>query len=245
LKVSITGPAGHIQGDVCIGAGGSLSMSGENFILGDVHFETVLNCSGCTTTSTGRVRGAEGTGGVVDVNATLVGNAADECDQTSFDGAHEPCTVGNYRQSLSALASPTADPNVRRLTGAPGENVVCVSEVKVGTGRKIELAGDATTFFIINVVAKGEFTIASGKIVAVAPVEPKDVLYNVLGTGPKVSFTGGGGGVGCCKASVDGTLLAIDREVALSPGLINGQLCSDKKMGLDSGSGVHCPDPQP
>src|SRR6266705_515749 len=91
LKVSITGPAGHIQGDVCIGAGGSLSMSGENFILGDVHFETVLNCSGCTTTSTGRVRGAEGTGGVVDVNATLVGNAADECDQTSFDGAHEPC----------------------------------------------------------------------------------------------------------------------------------------------------------
>jgi putative adhesin len=220
-------------------------MSGSNFILGDVHFETVVKCSGCTTGSTGRVRGADGTGGVVDVNATLVGDAADECDRTSFDAAQEPCTVGDYKKSLSALASPTADPNVRRLTGAPGQNVVCVSEVKVGKGKKIQLAGDMTTFFIINVAIRGEFTIDDGKIVAVAPVEPKDVLYNVLGAGPKVSFTGGSGGVGCCSASIDGTLLAIDREIALSPGLINGQLCSDAKVSLDGGSGVHCPNPQP
>jgi len=241
FKVSITGPAGQFQGDVCIGDGGSLDMSGDNFILGDVHFETTVACNGCTTGPTGRVRGADGQSGVVDVNAGLVSAAIDACDNAAVVNAAKTCTIGDYTQSLSALASATADANVRRLTGLAGENVVCVSEVTVTTGKTIELFGGATTSFVINVKSGGAFTINGGKIVAVAPVTPSDVLYNVLGTGGDVSFTGGGGGVGCCNASIDGTLIAIDRAIALAPGLINGQLCSNQKMDLVSGSAVRCP----
>src|SRR6266704_4496944 len=36
-KVSITGPAGGILGDICIGPGGSLAMSGDEFVTGMVN----------------------------------------------------------------------------------------------------------------------------------------------------------------------------------------------------------------
>src|SRR6266516_1758279 len=36
-KVSITGPAGGILGDICIAPNGSLSMSGDEFITGTVN----------------------------------------------------------------------------------------------------------------------------------------------------------------------------------------------------------------
>ena len=245
FTLSITGPAGQIQGDVCVGAGGTLQMSGANFILGDVHFETVVQCDGCTTGPTGRVRGADGQSGVVDINAALVGDAIQACEDASAVNAAKACTLGDYTQSLAALASPTADPKVRQLTGAPGENVICVSDVTVAN-KTIQLLGDATTSFVINVKDGGAFTINGGKIVAVAPVGPNKVLYNVLGAGPKVSFAGGStksGSLNIPKAQIDGTLIAIDREIALAPGLINGQLCSNRKMDLVSGSGVHCPTP--
>jgi hypothetical protein len=35
---------------------------------------------------------------------------------------------------------------------------------------------------------------------------------------------GGGGGVGCCAAVVDETILAPYRKIALSRGLVNGQI---------------------
>ena len=72
-------------------------------------------------------------------------------------------------------------------------------------------------------------------------VRPKDVLYNVIGTGQDVAFTGGGGGVNCCASSVDGTLLAPQRKINLSPGLVNGQVISGLDISIVSGSSVRCP----
>ena len=240
-KVSVTGPAAQIIGDVCIGEGGKLEMSGSNYIVGDVYFESApVHCGGCSVGPTGRIRGADGLSGAISIDQTLVNDAIVACEDASDDNAVKACTIGDYTQSLFALASPTADPKVLRLTGGPGENVVCVSDVEV-SGKNLELAGDATTTFVINVAPGGNFKINGSKILAVDPVTPSDVLYNVLGTGGKVAFSGGGGGEGCCKASIDGTLIAIEREIALAPGLIRGQLCGNRKIDLVSGSGVQCP----
>ena len=43
-------------------------------------------------------------------------------------------------------------------------------------------------------------------------VQPKDVLYNLIGTGADVAFSGGGGGLNCCAAILDATLLAPYRK---------------------------------
>ena len=34
---------------------------------------------------------------------------------------------------------------------------------------------------------------------------PSDILYNIIGRGQDVAMNGGGGGVDCCAATVDGT----------------------------------------
>src|SRR5205814_1256374 len=48
FKVDITGPAGQIQGDICIGPGGKLSMSGENFTTDNVRLDVGATCAGCS-----------------------------------------------------------------------------------------------------------------------------------------------------------------------------------------------------
>jgi len=71
------------------------------------------------------------------------------------------------------------------------------------------------------------------------------VEYNIIGTGEQVAFSGGGGGTGCCKAIVDGTLLAPARNIALSPGLVNGQVISGRNISIVSGASVRCKCPTP
>jgi hypothetical protein len=72
-------------------------------------------------------------------------------------------------------------------------------------------------------------------------VQPKDILFNIIGTGSDVAFSGGGGGVNCCQAIVDGTLLAPLRNINLAPGLVNGEIISGKNISIVSGSSVRCP----
>jgi hypothetical protein len=38
--------------------------------------------------------------------------------------------------------------------------------------------------------------------------------------------------------TLDGSLIAIDRDIKLSPGLINGVTCGNRKMSFDGGSSV-------
>jgi len=121
-------------------------------------------------------------------------------------------------------------------------NVICVGDI-VLAGKTILLSGLAGTKFIFNVT--GKFVLTGGgdgpQIRVTGGVQPKDVLYNIISTGADVAFSGGGGGVGCCKAIVDGTLLAPYRKIALSPGLVNGEVISGKDISIVSGSSVRCP----
>jgi len=78
-----------------------------------------------------------------------------------------------------------------------------------------------------------------------AGVQPGAVEYNIIGSGEQVAFSGGGGGTGCCKAIVDGTLLAPNRKIALSPGLVNGQVISGLDISIVSGSSARCRCPTP
>jgi len=48
-------------------------------------------------------------------------------------------------------------------------------------------------------------------------VQPNAVLYHIIGDWGQVVLSGGGGGTGCCKAIVDGTLLAPNRTPLARP----------------------------
>ncbi len=130
------------------------------------------------------------------------------------------------------------------IHGVSGLNVICVTDVNVGNNQLITLDGPADKSAEFVFVVTGSFKI-QGKIQVSPNVLKSKVLYNVIGTGEQIAFTGGGGGTGCCKAEVDGSLIAIERNIALSPGLINGQVCGDRNQSFVSGSGVHCPTTTP
>jgi hypothetical protein len=222
--VSITGPAGGLLGNICIAPHGTLSMSGSEFITGTV--ELGLGAT-FNNSSSGVV------GGVLQ-NVDLSSEIAAAYAAAASDAAL-PCT-----QSFGTLDGVS----VKTITGVSGVNVICVQNVTL-SGRQILLKGPADATFIFSV--KGQFVLTGGgagpqiRVDTSTGLKPSAVLYNILGKGPDVAFSGGGGGVNCCAAVVDGTILAPLRNINLSPGLVNGEVISALNINIVSGSSVRCP----
>ena len=62
---------------------------------------------------------------------------------------------------------------------------------------------------------------------------PSAVLYNIIGKGPAVALSG--------MASIDGTILAVERDIALTPAIVNGEVIGGQKMSITSNASVRCP----
>ena len=130
------------------------------------------------------------------------------------------------------------------ITGGHGLNVICVKDISL-SGKQILLTGPSDAKFIFNIT--GKLVLTGGglgpqiRVDSSAGIQPSAVLYNLIGTGSDVAFSGGGGGVNCCAAIVDGTILAPNRKIALSPGLVNGEVISGMNISIVSGSSVRCP----
>jgi hypothetical protein len=216
-KVDITGPAGGIQGNVCIGPNSKLSITGDEFVTGNIELD-----AGATFAKSG----AGTVGAVIHTNLSPEINAA---IAASTDAAALPCTM-----TIASLKT------AQTITGNGGLNVLCVGSVALNGGAVVHLNGTASDMFVLNIT--GGFALTGGAQIRVAGgVLPKNVLYNIIGAGGQVAFSGGGGGTTCCKAVVDGTLIALQRNIALSPGLVNGQLIGGRDISIVSGSSVRCP----
>src|SRR5439155_13356596 len=128
-KVDITGPPGGIVGDICIGPNGHLSITGGEFVTGNVRL-----ASGATLSKSG-----PGTvGGVqngVDLSAEI--NAA---IAASANAAIQACTI-----NLTSIMNATT---INATGGGTTPTVVCVKDV-VLNGRTVTLKGVAGDSFII------------------------------------------------------------------------------------------------
>jgi hypothetical protein len=220
-SVSVTGPAGGILGDVCIAPNGSLSMSGDEYVTGTIKLGPGAKFS---NSSHGNV--------VVMNNVNLSAQIAAANNRASSAAALPPT------QTFSTLDGK----NVTTITGVAGTNVISVNNINL-SGKQIKLTGPVGAKFIVNVTGKMNLTGGGNgpQIRAAGGVQPKDILFNIIGSGSDVAFSGGGGGTGCCQAIVDGTLLAPQRNINLAPGLVNGEVISGKNISIVSGSSVRCP----
>jgi choice-of-anchor A domain-containing protein len=223
-SVSITGPAGGILGDIDIAPGSSLSMSGSEYITGTVRLGAGAKFN---NSSSGVVGGVQQN---VDLSAQI--NAAYAANSAN---AALPCT-----QTFTTLDGKS----VKTITGVSGVNVICVKDI-VLNGTQISLTGPADAKFVFNITGKLVLTGGGAgpqiRVDASKGIPTSAVLYNLIGAGQDVAFSGGGGGVNCCAAIVDGTILAPYRKIALSPGLVNGEVISGQNISIVSGSSVHCP----
>ncbi|HSU55781.1 MAG TPA: SdrD B-like domain-containing protein [Candidatus Dormibacteraeota bacterium] len=222
-QVSITGPPGGILGDIGIAPNGKLSITGSEYVTG-----TIKLGAGATfaNSSSGAIGGVQNN---VDLSAQI--NAAYAANASN---ASLPCT-----QTFTTLNG-----SIPVITGGHGVNVICVKDISL-SGKQILLTGPSDAKFVFNIT--GKLVLTGGglgpqiRVDASAGIATSAVLYNLIGTGADVAFSGGGGGVSCCAAIVDGTILAPYRKIALSPGLVNGEVISGLNISIVSGSSVRCP----
>src|SRR5262249_22658769 len=121
-KVNINGPAAGIGGDICVGPGSKIAASGATVITRDVVLDMEYSRQ-VTATCSSKAPGIN----CAAAKARDLGAEIGACEALATAATGKPCTIGDYSKSLSALAGPAST-----ITGAPGENVVCVKEVNVG-----------------------------------------------------------------------------------------------------------------
>jgi hypothetical protein len=215
-----------MDGDLCMVSGSELSMSGGQIITGTAYLEPGVRYPRDILERAGAVDFAADLSAEILAATDAAGDLADlTCD----------VTLPSLKISSSAMM------DVRDIVPGGGQAVICVAgnmEVK-GSGTSLLLSGQAGDSFVFNV--GGSFKVNGAKIFTVDGLTPSDVVYNIVGTGADVAFSGGGGGLGCCKAAIEGTLLAPERKIALSPGKVTGQVISGRDIALASGSLVVCP----
>lgn len=213
-KVDVTGPAGGIDGDVCVGPSGSLDVTGAQFVTGTIHL-----APGDTLTKSGT-----GLIGPVLRNQDLSARITDTIGAAA-DLAALPCTQSFARWNTSEV-----------IVGTGGQNVICVGDVTLHGGHVVTLSGGANDTFVVNVT--GRFVLTGGSKIVASGVPQSAIQYNVIGAGQQVLLSGPDGGVNCCRTSLDGTVLAVGRAITLAPGLVSGEVISGQKIGITGGASV-------
>jgi hypothetical protein len=213
---NITGPS-FVRGNIGIGGSGNFTMSD-----GDVFGNIVLHSGAKFKTS-----GPAQVHGSVTTNDSQLSQALLDAQNLSMSASMETVTP--------AYASLTNVNGSMTITGAPGQKVVLsLQNFSLTGGAVFTLQGTATTSFIIN-VAKN-FSLTGASRIALSGVPPQNVLFNILGTGSQVAFSG--------KSSMSGILLALGRKVDLSSGAVTGKVIANQVV-ITSGGSVVSPTTNP
>jgi choice-of-anchor A domain-containing protein len=233
--VSITGPSSEGGGVANVGvpAGGGFSMS-DGSVGGAVYLNTAAkaNVSGPSVISGGIVQNAA-------TDAQLAQAVQDAKAASAFWGA-QPATISSPTSINLGGGSMT-------INGGPGTNVLNLSMLVLNGSATVTLNAPAGSLFIINVT--GKFALSgTSHVFATGGISQFCVLYNILGAGEQVAFSGGLGSGNIPRTSIDGILLAPQRDIALSPGLVNGEIIGGgKQINITSGGEIRdnsvCPAP--
>lgn len=215
-----------IQGD-----GGKLQMSGGGYIGGPVRLADGTNLG--ITDSNLIDGGIYGTNLSGDPKGNTIFNLSQDLllNQAASDAAH----YSNLYKGLSATnTSISTITDTLTITSAGGQNVLNLDKLELGGGEVLSLdGGGSDSSFIVNIF--GDLKLNSGRIELSGGLTFDEVLFNVIGG--KVSFSGGGN-----SSSLMGIILALDGEIAISPGLIQGSIIGTK-ITLTSGADLDTPMP--
>ena len=151
-----------------------------------------------------------------------------------------PNVFAGRRPSLkidSVQSQNFCDPNDTELQSyvniVDGTAYVCLNKLEIND--EWTLTGECDIIFNIF----QEFKVNQGENIN----DPeKSVVFNIRRTKP-VAFSGGGGGLSCCNAVANGSIIAPSAEVNLSPGRVSGVVVSGDNVVLSFGLLIDCPPP--
>jgi len=220
-KVDLSGSS-LVDGNVCLGSGGRLVMSGSARVTGELRYTSPLHFrrSGSASVAGGPV--------AADLSQSIA-----DAQSAATVAAGLACT-----QTLPSLKG------TQTIVGNGGLNVVCVGDVVLSGRKVVTLQGGPADEFVLNV--SGRFSLSGRSQIRVAgDVQAGDVLYDIIGSGRGRGRRHGGTVMLSGNSHVDGTLLAIERKVAIEPGSVTGQIVSGHPIVLSGGASVRCRCPTP
>jgi len=184
---------GHslIDGDLGLAGNGNFLMAGHATINGDIYDRS----NGTVLT----FQHASITGSIFHDQDALLDNGVNEAIAAS---AHAfSLTPNRPNTSVKLLGN-----HALTITGAPGETVVLsLKNFILRDNSSFTLQGTATTTFVINVRKK--FSLSGNSHIDLVGVQWDQVLFNVVGTGQRVSLGG--------SSVFNGILMANDRTIKM------------------------------
>jgi len=198
---------GHalIDGDLGLAGNGNLLMAGHASIDGDVYDRS----NGTVLT----FQHASITGSIFHNQDALLDNGVNEAIAAS---AHAfSLTPNRPNTSVKLLGN-----HAITITGAPGETVVLsLKNFILRDNSSFTLQGTATTTFVINVNKK--FSLSGNSHIDLAGLQWNQVLFNVIGTGQRVSLGG--------SSVFNGILMANDRTIKMKgDATVSGELIANR-----------------
>jgi hypothetical protein len=211
---------GHslIDGDLGLAGNGKFLMGGNATINGDVYDRS----NGAVLT----VQNAFITGSIFHNQDALLDNGVNEALAAS---AHAfSLTPNRPNTSVKLLGN-----HALTITGAPGETVVLnLKNFILRDNSSFTLQGTATTTFVINVNKK--FSLSGNSHIDLAGVQWDQVLFNVVGTGQRVSLGG--------SSVFNGILMANDRTIKMKgDATVFGELIANRFKLRGSSRVLHPP----
>ncbi len=205
-KIDITNPQTQIGGNVGLAPG-----SNQNFADGQIAGKLIVDPS-ANNSKSNNVQ--EEFGGLT---ASLgAANAA------AIDASNEIASMTPTQQFDSINGSLT-------ICSTCPLNVICVGKVQLDGSSTLTLKGCATDYFFINV--SGKFAMTGNTSIRLDGVDPSHVIFNIVGSGEQVAFTG--------KSNAVGTFLAVNRDIAVSGATVNGPIIGGLCHDIAITSGAH------
>jgi hypothetical protein len=211
---------GHalIDGDLGLAGNGNFLMGGHAIINGDVYDR-----------SNGTVLTFQ--------NAFITGSIFHDQNALLDNGVNEAIAASAHAFSLTANRPNTSvkllGNHALTITGAPGETVVLgLKNFILRDNSSFTLQGTATTTFVINVNKK--FSLSGNSHIDLVGVQWEQVLFNVVGTGQRVSLGG--------SSVFNGILMANDRTIKMKgDATVSGVLIANRFKIRGSSRVLHPP----
>lgn len=218
--ITHSGPSGPDAAPFNVTGNAGIAVSGKKFTAsGSVSYGGSLYLhTGSTFNSSAQGVPQPQTGPAIDSFLTQARQDAINASQAATAlGAHPTATYGTIKNNLTISQA------------FQGNYVFDITGISFSGNKVLTLSAPAGSSFLLNVSSQLELT--SGSILVAGGLTAANVLVNYTGT-KDIKFSGGGN-----ASRIDGTLLAPDAIVKISPGYVGGGIIA-KAIQASSGADV-------